>query len=121
MWATVLGIVGKVAGFFGLSQLRVWFTIAAVVAATAFIATVYVKGQQSVKHANEVRQLREQNAALERLYSVTRQQAQQMAQEAENDEKRISELNDYIQGLESRNDACLSLDDVERLQNLIGR
>lgn len=121
MWSFVLGLVGKAAGLLGLSQLRVWFTIGAVVAATAFIATVYVKGQQSVRHANEVRNLREQNAALERLYSATRKEAVKMAQEAEEDDKRISELNEYIQGLETRNDLCFSVDDVDRLQDLIGR
>lgn len=117
----VLGIVGKVAGFFGLSQLRVWLTMAAVVAATAFIATVYVKGRLAGQANAEMAALREQNAALERLYSATRKAEQEMAQEAEANDAKVKELQDYVKQMENRDSECLSLDDVERLQNLIGR
>ena len=121
MWSTVLGFVGKVAGFFGLSQLRVWFTIGAIVAATAFVASVYVKGRLAGQHSYELAQMREQNAALERLYSATRKAEREMAQEAQANDAKVKELQDYVQQMENRDAECLSLDDVERLQNLIGR
>lgn len=121
MWSMALSVVGKVAGFFGLSQLRVWFTIGAVVAATAFVASVYVKGRLAGQNQYEMAQLREQNAALERLYAATRKAEQEMAQEAQANDARVRELQEYVQQMENRDAECLSIDDVERLQNLIGR
>lgn len=121
MWSTALSVVTKVAGFFGLSQLRVWLTMAAVAGAVAFIATVYVKGRLAGAHNAQMAQLREQNAALERLYSATRKAEREIAQEAEANDARVKELQEYVQQMENRDSECLSLDDVERLQNLIGR
>lgn len=120
--SALIGFVAKVAGFFGLSQFRVWLTLGAVAAGVAFVTSVYVKGIEAGRHNAEMAALREQNAALERLYSATRKAEREMAQEAEANDARVKELEDYVQQLgKGKDDACLTVQDVDRLRAVIGR
>lgn len=114
-------MIAAIAAALGWSMFRFYAMLAAVAAIIAAVTAGALWFYTAGFNAAELKQLRADKAALERSVEVNRKLAEQdRVAEVEN-EKKIQELESYVEQLQDRDSECLSAADVKRLQDVIGR
>lgn len=114
----MLALIGLVAGWLGLSKLRLVLIGAAVTAALAAAGGLYLKGRLDAAHAAELAALRAERAAVARGLAAREAQGRILARSAETMRQRIEELERYVDTMDDPDRECLSAGDVERLRAL---
>ncbi|RVP50018.1 hypothetical protein [Sinorhizobium medicae] len=106
-----------------ISKLYGW--LAGLLAILAVIGVVYGKGRLDAKHANEVRQLKENVELAQRIIDVERDArkadailATEAAKRQSSLKLKITGLESYVETLQDRDSQCLSGPDVDRLRDL---
>ncbi|MDW9532262.1 hypothetical protein [Sinorhizobium meliloti] len=106
-----------------MTKLYSW--LAGLLAILAVVGVIYGKGRVDAKHANEVRQLKENIELAQRIIDVEREARKADAVLATEAAKRqsalklkITGLESYVETLQDRDSQCLSGPDVDRLRDL---
>ncbi|MEY9719279.1 uncharacterized protein (DUF608 family) [Sinorhizobium fredii] len=104
---------------------KLYSWLAGLLAILAVVGVIYGKGRLDAKHANEVRQLKENVELAQGIIDVERDArkadailATEAAKRQSSLQLKITGLESYVETLQDRDRECLSGADVERLRDL---